>query len=186
MTGFPMRLREFVRSAAIAVALAGSVLLPFGAPAAWAQEADLSMSKSAPGSAAANTDITYTLTASNLGPDDAVTVTVTDPLPAGLTFVSHVAPAGWICGTPAPGSGGTVTCTTASLLAGGSAVITLVAHIPPATPPGTFFTNVATITSPTDPNSENDTGVATTLVSGGTSADLSISKSGPATVGPNP
>ena len=78
-----------------------------------------------------------------------------------------------------------MTCTTASLLAGGSAVITLVAHIPPATPPGTFFTNVATITSPTAPNSENDTGVATTFVSGGTSADLSISKSGPATVGPN-
>jgi uncharacterized repeat protein (TIGR01451 family) len=38
--------------------------------------------------------ITYTVTASNNGPDDATGVIVTDPLPAGLTFVSDTASQG--------------------------------------------------------------------------------------------
>ena len=109
MTRIPLRFRQIPRAATVAAALASLVLVLFGTPAAWAQEADLSLSKSAPASAAANTDITYTLTTLNVGPDDATGASVTDPLPAGLTFVSLSSPGGWSCITPAVGSGGTVT-----------------------------------------------------------------------------
>ncbi|MEA2994312.1 MAG: hypothetical protein QOD40_3232 [Alphaproteobacteria bacterium] len=178
-----------LRRAAAACALSCFALLTFGAaPAAWAQEADLSLNKSAPASAAADTDIVYTLTGQNLGPDAADVATVTDPLPSGLTFVSVSSPAGWLCSTPAVGATGTVACTDGSPFApGDTAVFTLVVHIPPATAPGTVFTNIATISSNTfDPNSENDSGIAGTTVTGTTnSADLSISKSAPAIAAPD-
>jgi uncharacterized repeat protein (TIGR01451 family) len=148
--------------------------------------ADLSMSKAGPANAAAGTDVTYTLTASNNGPDAATSVQVTDSLPAGLTFVSLAAPSGWSCSTPAPGSGGLVTCTKASVASGVQAVFTLTAHIPSGATPGITYTNTATISSTTsDPAPENDTASAGTVVSGGISADLSMSKSAPDFVTPN-
>ena len=51
----------------------------------------------------AGTNLTYTITVSNLGPSDSAGFTVTDTVPAGTTFVS--ASAG--CAN----SAGTVTCT---------------------------------------------------------------------------
>ena len=70
--------------------------------------ADLSIAKSANlPFVAATTNLTYTLAVTNTGPEDASGVTVTDTLPGAATFVS--ASAG--CSE----SGGTVTCTTASL-----------------------------------------------------------------------
>jgi uncharacterized repeat protein (TIGR01451 family) len=180
MTGFGFR---DAYAATRAVALAAFLLLPFWVAAASAQEADLSMSKSAPGSAAANTDITYILTALNNGPDDAPTVTVTDSLPAGLTFVSLSAPPGWSCTPPSVGANGTVTCDNLLVPAGASATFTLVAHIPAGTAPGTFITNVATVTTTAfDPNDENNSAAATTVTSGGSSADVAITKAGPDTV----
>lgn len=151
-----------------------------------AEEVDLLMEKSAPAAAAADTDIVYSLTVTNLGPDAAASAAVTDPLPADVTFVSLPNPAGWTCTTPVPGSGGTVSCTNPSFAAGDSTNFTLTVHIAPATTPGTFITNVATASTATfDPTSENDSATASTLVTGGTSADLSIVKSAPATVQPD-
>ncbi len=60
--------------------------------------------------------ITYTITATNAGPSPAASVSLSDTLPAGTTFVALSSPAGWSCTTPAAGSGGTVTCTNASLV----------------------------------------------------------------------
>jgi len=55
-------------------------------PAPPTPVSDLSINKTGPSSAIAGSLLTYTITASNLGPDDAPAVTVTDTLPAGLTF----------------------------------------------------------------------------------------------------
>src|SRR5262249_16270397 len=52
---------------------------------------DKGVSSAAP---AVGTSVTYTVTARNLGPDTATGVTVSDTLPAGLTFVSATASQG--------------------------------------------------------------------------------------------
>jgi uncharacterized repeat protein (TIGR01451 family) len=58
-----------------------------------AQAADLSIVKtSTPATPVLGQPLTYTLTVSNAGPDTAEQVTVTDVLPAGLTFDSASAP----------------------------------------------------------------------------------------------
>jgi uncharacterized repeat protein (TIGR01451 family) len=66
--------------------------------------ADLSVTKAGSGSARAGDTTTYTLTVANNGPVDATGVTVTDTLPAGLTFVSSTP--GTVPATP-----GAPTCT---------------------------------------------------------------------------
>src|SRR5215213_4714719 len=75
--------------------------------------ADLTVAKSGPPTAAANTDITYTITVTNLGTEDAVSAALSDPIPAGLTFVSLSTPAGWACDALTVGAGGTLSCTSA-------------------------------------------------------------------------
>ena len=51
-------------------------------------EADLSLAKSAPATVVAGQQLTYTLTATNLGPYSDTGVTIVNPLPAGTTFQS--------------------------------------------------------------------------------------------------
>jgi uncharacterized repeat protein (TIGR01451 family) len=138
--------------------------------------ADLSISKSGPATVGPNQNITYTLTALNVGPDAAASVTVSDPLPGTLTFVSLSPPAGWSCTTPAVGSGGTVSCTIASWPAGANGNFILTAHVPSGTPDGTTYDNIVTISSATtpDPTPENNSGVTSTVVSA--APDLAISK----------
>jgi uncharacterized repeat protein (TIGR01451 family)/CSLREA domain-containing protein len=56
--------------------------------------------------------VTYIITATNLGPDDALDVVIDDPLPPSAAFVSATPSMGGVCTTPAVGvKGGTVTCT---------------------------------------------------------------------------
>ena len=68
-----------------------------------------------------DSNITYTITVANGGPDDAEDVTVSDVLPQGLSYVSAEATQG-TCGE----AGGTVTCQVGTLLNGNNSVITLV------------------------------------------------------------
>ena len=84
-----------------------------------------------------------------------------------MTFVSLSAPAGWTCSSPAPGSGGTISCSNPSLAPPGGDVFTLVGHIDAGTPAGTLYTNTALVSSDlTDPNDENNSStVSTTVVS---------------------
>jgi uncharacterized repeat protein (TIGR01451 family) len=168
-----------------AVALAAAALLLCGVAAAFAQSSDLIMSKSGPATTSPNSDIAYTLTATNNGPDDAGTTTLADPLPAGTTFVSFAQNTGptFSCSTPSVGASGTVNCSIAGLVNGATATFTLTVHVPSGATPGSFITNIATIDTATDPTPENNSGVATTQVNGGTSADLSLSKAAPANVG---
>jgi len=140
-----------------------TVLLCSGSLLALSQSADLGVLKDGPGLAAAGANVTYNLTVSNSGPDNAVSVVLSDPLPAGMTFVSLQQNSGpaFVCSSPAVGTNGTVSCTLATFTSGSSATFSLTVKIDPAATGGTIFTNIATISSATpDPNSENDSGAA--------------------------
>jgi uncharacterized repeat protein (TIGR01451 family) len=152
------------------------VYLHAGTPTA----ADLAVMKSGPDQAAADSDVTYTIEVDNGGPDAAINAQLKDSVPAGMTFVSFQEISGppWTCTTPAPGSTGNVTCTIGTLAAGSTSVstFTFIGHIAPGTVPGTFITNMATISSQSfDPNDENNSSSVATLVPT-TSADLQVTK----------
>jgi uncharacterized repeat protein (TIGR01451 family)/fimbrial isopeptide formation D2 family protein len=91
-------------------------------------------------------DVTFTIVATNLGPDDAATAQVADTLPAGLTYKSSSATKGsYVVGTH--------TWTIGSLDEGASETLTLVANVANT---GTI-TNTATISgSPFDPDPSNN------------------------------
>jgi uncharacterized repeat protein (TIGR01451 family) len=151
-------------------------------PAGAATTADLAVFKNAPPNATAGSDVPFDVTVSNFGPDDATTVSLTDPLPPGMTFVSETQNSGpaFSCSTPSAGVNGTITCTIALFTAGSSANFTFVANIPPATPAGTTFTNIASVSTATfDPNDENNSSTGTTTVPS-PQADVSVVKTGPA------
>src|SRR5262249_3582774 len=61
------------------------------------------------------TNITYSITVTDNGPDTAQGVTLTTAVAAGTTFVSFTVPAGWTLTAPAVGGTGAISATTASL-----------------------------------------------------------------------
>jgi uncharacterized repeat protein (TIGR01451 family) len=176
-----VKLRTTLLSLATCIAFAGLV------PAAFAQS-DLAATKSGPSSAAKGSDVSFDVMVFNFGPNDAMTVSLSDPLPPGMTFVSanqNTGPAFDCSSQPAVGTNGTITCTLALFPNGSSADFTFVGHIPPATPDGTTFTNTATISSATtDPNPENNSGTTAVTVPI-KQADIGVQKTGPSTAAPN-
>ncbi len=117
----------------------------------------LGLTKTHTGSFVVGQNGTYTLTAKDTGNATTFgTTTVSDTLPAGLTFVS-AAGSGWTCGATA----GVVTCTSSAAIAAGASfpAITLVVGVPVGTTPGSVTndasasgggaTNTATATDPT-------------------------------------
>ena len=155
-------------------------------PSSALAQADLAVTKSGPSSAAAGSDVAFDVTILNVGNSDATTVQLTDPLPPGMTFVSATQNTGpaFSCSTPAAGTNGTITCTIATFPAGSSADFTFVANIPPATPQGTTFTNIATGSSPDDGSTENNSGAAAVMVPV-PQADIGVQKTGPSAVAPD-
>jgi uncharacterized repeat protein (TIGR01451 family) len=113
-------------------------------------QANLSVSKGGPSSAIPGSNVTYTITLSNLGPSDAAGVVLSDPTPSGLTFVS------------ASGSGCTnFPCTIGALPAGQTRTVQATYTVTGASG---SVTNTATATSSTtDPNGTNNSGSATTI-----------------------
>jgi uncharacterized repeat protein (TIGR01451 family) len=138
--------------------------------------ADLAITKTdSPDPVLAGANITYTLVLTNIGPSNAQDVTLTDVVPAGTTFVSFTAPAGWSTTTPAAGGTGAVTATSPALASGGSATFTLVVNVDASAPGGSVITNTATVTSTTnDPDATNNSDTETTTVD--PLADLSVTK----------
>jgi uncharacterized repeat protein (TIGR01451 family) len=96
--------------------------------------------------------VTLTVTLQNIGPNDATGVTVTDLLPAGLTFVSA-----------APSQGSYVSATGAwtvgAIANGATATLTIAATVTSATP-GTDTASI-TASSATDPDPTNNTASVT-------------------------
>ena len=112
--------------------------------------------------------VTYTLTATNIGPSNATNVVVTDDLPSGVTYVSDNG------GSATSESGGTVTWTIGTLAVNANPTLTIDVTVDAAG----AITNEASVSgdqADTDPNNNTDdasfTGVEPTL-----SADLSITK----------
>ena len=114
-----------------------------------AQSADLSISKtSAPAVPIVGQPLTYTLTVTNAGPDEAEGVTVTDTLAAGLNFFS--ASAG------CDNNSGTVTCNLGSVEVGIVNQKSLEIIVIPTV--AGLVENTATVsTTVSDPNSSNNT-----------------------------
>ena len=114
---------------------------------------DLRITKTGPAQVTEGDNIVYSLVATNLGPTTATGVVVTDPVPAGTTFVS--ASAG--CAQAA----GIVTCTAGTLAPGASRAfsITVLAL------PGNSVTNIATVAGlQPDPNLANNVASVTTSI----------------------
>jgi uncharacterized repeat protein (TIGR01451 family) len=106
-------------------------------------------------------NLTYTITVTNAGPSNAASVSLSDTLPAGTTFVSLSSPAGWSCITPAVGAVGAVSCSNSSLGIS-SAVFTLTVAVAPSV---TTLSNTSTVSSVTsDPNTTNQSATAITTV----------------------
>ena len=120
--------------------------------------ADLSIAKSdSPDPVAAGGNITYTITVTNPGPSDAASVTLSDTIPVGTSFVSLTPPAGWSCSGTS-----TITCSTASMSAGTAAFQLVVKTNVSAG--GTTASNTATVASTSDTNAANNSATASTTV----------------------
>lgn len=117
-----------------------------------AENADLSIIKTAVGGFTVDQNGSWSITVTNNGPSAASAVTVTDVLPAGVTLISASPTQGTCSGTT------TVTCNLGTLNNGASATVALVVR-PSAPGP---LSNTATVDSPAaDPAAGND---ASTIV----------------------
>jgi uncharacterized repeat protein (TIGR01451 family) len=117
--------------------------------------ADLTLTKTGPGTAPSGGQIHYTITVTNNGPDASTNTTVTDILPAGVTFGSATPSQGSCSGTT------TVTCNLGTLAGSASATIDLIVNV--TAPEGTIIVNTATADSDqTDPTPAS--GAATVAV----------------------
>lgn len=130
-----------------------------------------------PASVTAGSNITYMIALTVSGAT-ATGVTLSDNLPAGLTFVSVTPPGGWGCTTPAIGANGMISCTTASAAV---AVhnFSIIAKVAPGTPVGTI-TNTATVRAG---NATPAAGTATNMVSLQTSSAVVTASLNPSAVG---
>lgn len=132
---------------------------------------NLSLTKGHSGNFRVGDTGTYTLTVTNAagaGPTEGTT-TITDTLPQGFTFVSGSG-GGFSCASM---NGTTVTCTrTTAIAAGQSASVNLTVAVGP-TAPGSV-TNTATVSTPKDSNTGDNTATDPTTVE---RTDLAIDKS---------
>lgn len=140
---------------------------------------DLAITKTHTGNFIVGQQGTYTITVTNVGGASTTgTITVTDTLPTGLSFVSGTG-SGWSCSA----MGQIVTCTNPGPLApGDSSNITITVDVLVEAYPS--VDNAATVSTPGDTNDQNNSTSDTTIVD---APDLEISKShvGDFTVGQN-
>jgi uncharacterized repeat protein (TIGR01451 family) len=133
--------------------------------------ANVGLGKTALASVLATSNLSYTISVTNFGPSSASSVTVTDTLPAGVTYVS--ASGGGVT------NAGLVTWSLGTLTNSQTTNLTLIVTAPTSG----SLTNVASVNTPTgDPVPTNN--VTPPVVTGVTPVvDLAVSKTGPAAVG---
>ena len=131
------------------------------------RRAELSIVKTGPATAVpGGPNVVFTTVVTNNGPSDAQGVSVADPTPAGLTFVSNAG----ACVT------GAFPCSLSAVPAGATRTITSTYQVPPAYPAPAPIVNVATVSSTTpDPTPGNNSSTATVLVPTGV-ADIAVTK----------
>ncbi len=122
---------------------------------------DLSLTKTAsPNPVRATQEVTFTINVTNHGPSTATGVTVTDPLPPGLTLTSATASGGSCSGTD------TIICVINSIGANNTATVTIRATVGAQVPIGPLSNTAVVSSNVTDPNNNNNTGTATVTVAG--------------------
>lgn len=144
--------------------------------------ADLSVTKThRPDPAVAGQDLFYDVTVSNNGPNDSGAVTVTDTLPADVSYVTNnlAAPSSCTVSSPPPGTGQTVTCQLPPIANAGTVTFTiqvLVHQDADATSGPHSITNTVSVSQlgSADPDASNNTAQDTALVQD--SADLKVTK----------
>ncbi|MGH3690419.1 MAG: DUF7507 domain-containing protein [Microbacterium sp.] len=113
--------------------------------------------------------VTFTIGVTNNGPQTATGVTVTDPVPAGITNVTATSP-GATCTVT-----GTVTCAVPDMAVGQSVQIQVTGTLSPSGNPGASLSNTATVSGTrTDPNLSNNTASVISTLTAAT--DVSIVK----------
>ena len=135
------------------------------------QGADLQLTASgSPDPVAAGGAVTYTLTATNLGPDSSSALHIVNTLPPNVSYVSSSG-SGWSCSA----SGTTVTCDNPGTLANGSTSSLAIVGTVQSSTSGNI-TDIATLSAGVaDGTAGNNTASVTVAVSPG--ADLRITKS---------
>jgi uncharacterized repeat protein (TIGR01451 family) len=129
---------------------------------------NLSILKVAPATVKQNAQMTYVLTAGNLGKQTAEAVVVTDPLPVGVTYVKATAQqlvcSNGKCSNPASCSfaSKTVTCTTPSMTLLTPMLVEIVVSVQASS--GTKIKNTATVTSANPEGNGYPQSTATTTV----------------------
>ncbi len=98
----------------------------------------------------------YTIVVTNTGSSTATGVTLNDPLPANLTFVSAT--------NGFTNSNGTVSGTIATLAGGASSTITISTTVNNNTPNGTVLNNTVTVAASGESNANNNTATASATV----------------------
>ena len=130
--------------------------------------ADLSLTKTdSPDPVLSGQQLTYTLTVSNAGPAAAPSVSLSDSLPAGPTFVSATATQGSCVRI-----GNTVTCALGTIASGSNVTVEIKVD---TGAPGTLTNEAAVLSTATDPNTANNSASAVTTVK--PVADLGLTKS---------
>lgn len=134
-----------------------------------AASADLAVVKTAsPDPVSVNGQITYTLVVQNAGPNAAVDMVISDPLPAELIDVTTTTPGCTITGNE-------FRCVVDSFPAGSGGELQYTATVDPATA-STAVTNTVTVGSATaDPNTANNTDSTTTPITGSGAIELTKS-----------
>jgi uncharacterized repeat protein (TIGR01451 family) len=128
--------------------------------------ADLSVSKAdSPDPVIAGTNLTYTITVANAGPNAATSTTLSDTLPASVLFVSATPSQGTCTGTA------TVTCTLGTIASGNAAMVTIVVTPQAA---GTISNTVTVASAATDNNLADNSFTEMTTVNAVT--DLAMAK----------
>jgi uncharacterized repeat protein (TIGR01451 family) len=119
---------------------------------------DLVLNLTAPATVTSGTNLVYTYTISNAGSGSAAGVSLSDPIPAGVTYVSCTSTAG-TCAN----SAGTFTASLGTLAPASGATVTLTVTV--TAPAGTVIGNTANVTTTTpEPNvSNNSASVSTTV-----------------------
>jgi uncharacterized repeat protein (TIGR01451 family) len=135
---------------------------------------DMAIALSGPASATSNSNATYILTATNLGPNFAPQVTVNDFVPAGATFVS---------GTPSQGAcallGSQFQCNLGGMVVNGTATVTVVLNLTASiTNTATVGANDANGNPLIDPSPVNNTASLNTAITAPpTTTDLQVTGS---------
>ncbi len=126
--------------------------------------ANLTLTKTAPASVRAGEPVPYVLTVTNLGPDVACGVVVSDPIPAGLASPELVPPCGVV--------GNEIRCALGELSVGTSYALPVSFTAPGAACGIANTATVSAVPPAADPQPDNDAGTVTTSIV----ADLSITK----------